>query len=77
MPLKEVERWIMFKGHIKSFQAGEDIKKKRRKLPEDRSSKLGLAKRRVLCEVGDCFGRETVWPKEEEDEGGEEEEEEE
>ena len=34
IPLREVERWIMFKRHIKSFQAGGDIEKKKKKKEE-------------------------------------------
>lgn len=44
MPLKEVERWIMFKGHIKSFQAGEDIKKKKEEITGRQKFKIGFGK---------------------------------
>lgn len=54
------------RGILCQFRQGRH--KKRRKLQEDKTGKLSLARIRVLREVGDCFGRETVRPKEEEEE---------
>lgn len=54
---------MMLERHIKSYKTGKT--KKGRNCRKTKSGKWSLARCRVLCEVGDCFGRETVRAKEE------------